>query len=201
MLEHSLYVPYLRTLRTGLIAKLRHIVPNRTLLNIYKSLIVPYITYGLTSWGNASETLLNKVLVLQKRALRLIHFAHAREHAIIPLFLEGKLLPLKFLYYQKIVNLMYDINTNFAPIKISNLFSKITNVHCYSGTRSSTAEHFLTKQSAERKAFSRVVVNIWNGILTSLKNVSRISFKKTIRTKLIEILETEKLLCRNRYLN
>ena len=49
----------------GLIAKLRHIVPNQTLLNIYKSLIVPYITYGLTSWGNASDTLLNKVLVFQ----------------------------------------------------------------------------------------------------------------------------------------
>ena len=74
----------------GLIAKLRHMVPNRTLLNVYKSLIVPYITYGLTSWGNASETMLNKVLVLQKRALRLIHFAQTREHTI-PLFLTGKL--------------------------------------------------------------------------------------------------------------
>ena len=90
--------------------------------------------YGLTSWGNASETLLNKVLVLQKRALRLIHFAQAREHAIL---LKGKLLPLKSLYYEKIVNLMYDINTNFAVIKISNLFSKITSVHSYN-TRSST---------------------------------------------------------------
>ena len=30
----------------GLIAKLRHIVHNQTLLNIYKSLIAPYMTYG-----------------------------------------------------------------------------------------------------------------------------------------------------------
>ena len=65
----------------GLIAKLRHIVPNRTLLDIYKSLIAPYITYGLTSWGTASKTLLNNILVLQKRVLRLIHFAPVREHA------------------------------------------------------------------------------------------------------------------------
>ena len=55
--------------------------------------------------------------------------------------LKGKLLPLKFLYYEKIANLMYDINTNFAPMKISNLFSKITSVHCYN-THSSTSEHF-----------------------------------------------------------
>ena len=51
---------HIRTLTTkinktvALIAKLRHIVPNRILLNIYKFLIVPYITHGLTSWGNAS---------------------------------------------------------------------------------------------------------------------------------------------------
>ena len=94
------------SITVGLIAKLRHSVPNQTILNIYKSLIVPSITYGLTSWGNVSETLLNKVLVLQKRALRLIHFAQAREHAI-PLSLKGKLLMLKSLYYEKIANLMY----------------------------------------------------------------------------------------------
>ena len=88
---------------------------------------------------------------------------------------------------------MYDINTNFAPIKISNLFSKITSVHSYS-TRSSTSEHLFTNQSAlnvQSKTFSRVGVKIWNGIPSSLKNVSRNCFKKTIRTKLIEILETE----------
>ena len=41
---------------------------------------------------------------------------------------------------------MYDINTNSAPITILNLFSKITSVHSYS-TRSSTSEHYFTKQS------------------------------------------------------
>ena len=100
---------------------------------------------------------------------------------------------LKSLYYEKIANLTYDININYAPIKISNLFSKITSVHSYN-TRSSTSEHFFTQQSAcniQSKAFSRVGVKIWNGIPTRLKNVSRNCFKKTIRTKLIEILETE----------
>ena len=162
----------------GLIAKLRYIVPNRTLLDIYKSLIAPYITYGLTSWGTASKTLLNNIPVLQKRVLRLIHFAPVREHAI-PLFLKAKLLPLEFQYYEKIANLMYDINTSSAPINISNLFSKITSVNSF-GTRSSTSEHFYTKKSAhnvQSKAFSRVSVKIWNGIPTSLKNSSKNSLK------------------------
>lgn len=38
--------------------------------------------YGSISWSNASKTFLNQILILQKRVLRLIHFAQAREHTI-----------------------------------------------------------------------------------------------------------------------
>ena len=38
----------------GLIARLRHLVPLAILLNIYHSLIEPYISYGLIAWGQAA---------------------------------------------------------------------------------------------------------------------------------------------------
>ena len=44
----------------GIIAKLRHFVPRNTLLRIYQSLILPYISYGLTAWGLASKSYLTK---------------------------------------------------------------------------------------------------------------------------------------------
>ena len=34
----------------GLICKLRHFLPRHTLLTIYRSLVAPYLTYGLTAW-------------------------------------------------------------------------------------------------------------------------------------------------------
>ena len=40
----------------GLIAKLRHFVHQHTLLNIYRALILPYLSYGLIVWGQASKT-------------------------------------------------------------------------------------------------------------------------------------------------
>ena len=80
----------------GLITRLRHIVPSCTLLNIYQSLIVPYITYGLISWGNACKTFLDQIHVLQKRALRLIYFAETNDHAI-PFFVKAKIKSLKSL--------------------------------------------------------------------------------------------------------
>ena len=53
-----------RTVRS--IAKLRHFPPTHTLLNIYQALIAPYLTYGLTAWGQACKSYLDKLLKLQK---------------------------------------------------------------------------------------------------------------------------------------
>ena len=58
----------------GVIARLRHFVPLCTLLNIYSSVIFPYLSYGLAAWGQAAKTHLLKLLVLQKRVLRLMYF-------------------------------------------------------------------------------------------------------------------------------
>ena len=56
----------------GMIAKMRHFVPSSVLKNIYKFLILPYLTYGLVAWGNASKNYLNKIVVLQKRVSNLL---------------------------------------------------------------------------------------------------------------------------------
>ena len=55
----------------GLTAKLRHYVPRKILLNIYKLLIHPYLTYSFAAWGQAGKTYLNNILISQKRALHL----------------------------------------------------------------------------------------------------------------------------------
>ena len=61
----------------GLISKIRHFVPKHTLINIYRSLVAPYLSYGLIVWGQACKSYLDKLLKLQKRALRFIYFLTA----------------------------------------------------------------------------------------------------------------------------
>ena len=112
----------------GLIAQLRHYVPRKILLNLYKSLIHPYLTHGLPAWGHAGKMYLNKILILQKRALRLLSFADVRDHAI-PLFLETNVLPITFLYHECVASLMYDINSNNAPISMLHLFKGTSSIH------------------------------------------------------------------------
>ena len=80
----------------GVVARLRHFVPSSTLLTLYRSLVSPYLLYGLTVWGQAPLIYLNQILVLQKRALRLIYFAPYRSSAV-PLFVSSGCLPIGLL--------------------------------------------------------------------------------------------------------
>ena len=129
----------------GMIAKLRYFVPSSALTNIYKSLILTYLTYGLVAWGNTSKNYLNKIVVLQKRVLRLIYFVDRKEHAI-PLFVNAKILPITFLYNEAVCKLMLDVHNNSAPSNITKLFTRTSNIHTYN-TRSSTSQFFSVKYS------------------------------------------------------
>ena len=108
----------------GMLARLRRLLPLRTLTQMYQSLIYPYLTIGLSSWGQANKADLDKLLLLQKRGLgiRLIHQStDSREHAI-PLFIQRNIIPITFLCVQIISKLMYNVRNNLAPINIQNLF-------------------------------------------------------------------------------
>ena len=65
----------------GLLSKLRHPFPTHTLITIYRSLISPHLTYGLLAWGQACKSHLEKLLKLQKCALRFIYFSDFKQHA------------------------------------------------------------------------------------------------------------------------
>ena len=122
--------------------------------------------------GHAAEMHLHKLLVLQKRALRLTFFAQPRTHAV-PLFLETKQLPISFLLFEQMSLLMYDVYNYLAPDNIKNMFTKLSSVHGY-GTRSVTRENYYVEQVRTenmKRAFSIFGTLIWNSIPLSIKTL------------------------------
>ena len=77
---------------------------------------------------------MNKLLKLQKRALRFIYFSQRNQHTI-PLFIDAGVLPLKFWYYEPLANLMFEIRHSNAPGNTQDLFQAISDIHSYN-TRS-----------------------------------------------------------------
>ena len=101
--------------------------PNRAQFTKCASYAIPYTTYGICVWGLAAKSYINKLLALQKRALRLIYFAPSNAHDI-PFFIETKFLPVNMIYFDTVANLMHDIWKGLTcdhtlPPYISSLFS------------------------------------------------------------------------------
>ena len=156
------------------------------------SLIHPYLTCGLAAWGQACQTYLNKILILQKRALRLLYFADWHDHVIL-LFLEANVLPITFLYYESVSTLMYDINNDKAPANMLNLFQKTSYINSYN-TRSSTSGKFYVKSSRleiQNNSFALLGVKLWNKIPRYITDFPKRAFKRVLRKLLFDILEKE----------
>ena len=178
----------------GMIARLRHLVPFATLLNIYRSLIEPYISYGLIAWGQAANIHLNKILILQKRALRLMCFADSKAHSA-PLFVHSRILPVTMLYYLLVSSMMHDINNHRVPSNISMLFTHSEQVH-HHFTRFSAAGNLYVKTSRTNQLlffFARIGVRVWNSIPMKLRIKNRTPFKRELKNRLLKLMEIEEM--------
>ena len=169
----------------GIIARLRHFTPFSTLQHVYRSLIFPYLSYGLVAWGLAAQSHLEKILVLQKRAVRLMKFAQSRTHAI-PYFISSNIMPISMLFFKLSSILMLDVSINSAPPSISDMFIPTGQVHKYN-TRSSSAGNFYRKYSRlnhRKNSFASVEAKIWNSIPENLRKLPKHTFKIKIKNLL-----------------
>ena len=175
-----------------LFAKLRHSVPQHTLITLYWSLIHPYLNYGIIAWGQASKTLLNKLLLLQKRVLRFIFFVNWRDSAI-PLFVKANIPPLNIMYCQSVANLVYDVVNENCPKNILQLFLSIKDILSYR-TLSAANGKLYTRPSrlkTQPNSFSRSGTRFWNSLPKSVKESPKFSFKNKIRNALFSMLQQE----------
>ena len=56
----------------GVINKLKYFVPERVLHTLYCTLVVPYVNYNILVWGSTCCSYMDKILKLQKWAVRSI---------------------------------------------------------------------------------------------------------------------------------
>ena len=105
-------------------------MPFSTLLNIYRSLIEPYISYGLVAWSQALNTHLDKIATLQKRASLLMYFVDYKSHSV-PLFANSGILPVKLHHFKSVASSLHDVDNQHPPLKISNLFTLCKQIHSY----------------------------------------------------------------------
>ena len=73
------------------------------MINVYNSLFMSFLQYGITVWGQTYDSYLDPILKLQKKAVRAISHEHLMSH-IIPISKNLKLLRLQDIFRVKMLS-------------------------------------------------------------------------------------------------
>ena len=112
----------------GVMYKCRRLINQNALLTLYNSFIYPYFNYCISVWGNTFESYLRPLIILQKRAVRLINGAKKFSNTD-PLFKKCKILKLHQIYLYTVQLFMYKFNNRMLPEVFIDFFVKNRNVH------------------------------------------------------------------------
>ena len=174
----------------GVMNRLKKYLPSSALMTLYSSLILPYLNYGLLAWGNTNQTLLDKLLLLQKKSLRIVFNLHTREHTD-PFFSNHKILKIKDLYAFQLGQFMFKYNSNHLPKIFHNLFHRNSHVHNYPTRRSNEFHLPLLRTVHAQNTFVYTGPRFWNNLDNSVKESSKfVTFKYKLRKHLLSTYNT-----------
>ena len=163
----------------------KNILSGKHLRIIYNSLVHPYLSYGNLLWGNSYKKYINKLEILQKKAIRCMSKATYNEHSS-PLFKRNKITKFKDIHSSQLGQLMYDFVNNNLPPPLMDLYTRNSEIHQHN-TRHNIDIH-LPKVNFDivRRSFIFKGPDLWIKLDPSIKcSNTRTSFKYKLRHKLL----------------
>ena len=113
----------------GMLYKMKNLCSTSTLKSIYYSLFHSHLSYGISVWGLAKKTLTQKVIILQKRAVRVVAKEDFLAHTDA-IFNKLNILKCADQYLVNLASLMWDYDHGEIPKSLNTWFNKKPN-HSY----------------------------------------------------------------------
>ena len=121
----------------GVMYKLREFMNTKMLKSIYYSLIYSHLVYAIQVWGSACDTELNKILILQKKAVRMI--TNNDQYPLVPgplipsnpIFSELEILKVKDVFKLYVSKFIYSCLFRITPSIFWDWFTMNHTVHTY----------------------------------------------------------------------
>ena len=176
--EHIKFIQ--NKLSSGLYAinKVKHLLSNSHLLTLYYSLIYPHIDYGITLWGSTHSTYLKRLIIMRKKAVRIISGATYNDHTD-HLFRKMNILKLEDVYDLNVAKYMYALNNGTLPLKLRNTLINNQDINSHN-TRNRLNPHIMTRRTnIACKSIRYNGPKIWYNIPNEIQNLKSIhSFTK-----------------------
>ena len=182
--QHVRYIKGKISKSIAILYKSRSILNYKALHIIYCSLILPYISYCVEVWGSTYKTTVNAIVLLQKRAIRLINKVDFYEHTD-PLFKKTHVMKFKDLVYYKTMQIMYKAKSNLLPVSIQRFFSTQETKYNLRDVCKFIVPR--AKKEVKRRCISVVGVSFWNDANINLRMCSTFMvFKKMVYCAIFE---------------
>ena len=167
-LNRSLYI----------INQVKNCLSCHTLKTLYYSLIHPYIEYGIILWRNTYTTYINKIDILQKKAIRLINKKPYNYHSN-DLFNRSKILKINKLQELKMNLYMFRYKHGMLSPIANKIFAPIFNTHRYNTRKNEIIYH-------PTHNIGRLANNYWSLLPHHIQNASSLPcFKKKVKILLL----------------
>lgn len=165
----------------GIMGRLRNSLPMNILLTLYHTLLYPYLSYCNIVWGCANISLIQKLIVLQKRAIRIITRSSFRSSSN-PLFIRLKLLKITDIYKFQIALFIYKFNQSLLPRSCLHYFVK-NSVRAYDTRKASYFILLPFRTNVRARSIAVSGPRLWDNFPPDIQNC--LSFGM-IKQKLIE---------------
>ena len=165
----------------GMIARIRQYVPQKQLLQLYHSLVHPYINYCCFIWGSTYASQIQKLLILQKRAMRIIEGTFPPQSAN-PIFKKHNILKVNEIAHLQMLLIMHRHLLNELPPAAGRLIQPTIGVNY--NTRH--VNHFQAQFSTKNYrlfTFACLGPKLWNNIISSTFAITDVPRSKLVFKK------------------
>lgn len=190
--DHLTWIPHIKHValkvakNIGVINKVKHIFPEKLLLSLYYTMVFPYLSYCNIAWASTFSTSLKKLVLLQKRIVRIITLSSYLAHTQ-PLFDQLKILNIFNINMFQIACFVFEFFGNNLPRCFGSFFTKNALIHNHN-TRSNNNLHI----HYTRTTFSSFALRfrgpvVWNALPSKLKApCDKSCFKRMLKQHLLQ---------------
>ena len=125
--EHLTWKPHMNKILSkirgnlGVVRRISCFLTRRTLIQLFHSMIMSHIRYGIIVWHYGQASLRKKIQACANKFLRLIFFKKQRD-SVKSLMIENKILSINQIFHLEISKLMQRVALNFIPSPFTDIF-------------------------------------------------------------------------------
>ena len=154
----------------GVMNKLEHLVPTRILHVLYCTLVLPYLNYGIIIWGDTCKSYLDKLIKLQKWAIRIVCNSHYRSRRHTgPIFAKYNVLTVTDIHTLELGTFMYRNSVSELSSSFNNYFTKWSEVHNYLTRHGNHLSLTKNKKTFSDHSVCTTGPRLWNALENSTR--------------------------------